>query len=128
MSLENLRDALSDVDRQIIDLIAERQRIVTEIGQSKLAEGTATRDFAREKDVIDLGRAQAEAAGIDPELAETILTELIRSSLASQERDRVIAEGLYLKMWSTDEAGGRLVQVPLLVSPRIRRADGEENR
>ena len=42
MSLENLRDALSDVDRQIIDLIAERQRIVTEIGQSKLAEGTAT--------------------------------------------------------------------------------------
>ena len=48
MNLENLRDALSDVDRQIIDLIAERQRIVGEIGQSKLAHGTATRDFARD--------------------------------------------------------------------------------
>ncbi len=93
MNLENLRDALSDVDRQIIDLIAERQRIVGEIGQSKLAQGTATRDFAREKDVIDIGRARAEEVGVDPDLAETILTELIRSSLASQERERVIAEG-----------------------------------
>ncbi len=93
MNLENLRDALSDVDRQIIDLVAERQRIVGEIGQSKLAHGTATRDFAREKDVIDTGRAQAEAAGVDPDLAETIMTQLIRSSLASQERERVIAEG-----------------------------------
>ena len=65
MNLENLRDALSDVDSQIIDLIAERQRIVGEIGQSKLAQGTATRDFAREKDVIDTGRAQAEAVGVD---------------------------------------------------------------
>jgi len=93
MSLENLRDALSDVDRQIIDLIAERQRIVSEIGLSKLSEGTATRDFAREKVVIDRGRAQAEKIGVDPELAESILSELIRSSLASQERDRVVAEG-----------------------------------
>jgi len=93
MSLENLRDALSDVDRQIIDLIAERQRIVGEIGLSKLSEGTATRDFAREKVVIDRGRAQAEKIGVDPELAESILSELIRSSLASQERDRVVAEG-----------------------------------
>ena len=93
MNLENLRDALSDVDRQIIDLIAERQRIVGEIGQSKLAHGTATRDFAREKDVIDSGRAQAEEVGVDPDLAENILTALIRSSLASQERERVIAEG-----------------------------------
>ena len=93
MNLQNLRNALSDVDRQIIDLIAERQRIVGEIGQSKLEHGTATRDFAREKDVIDKGRAQAEEVGIDPDLAESILAELIRSSLASQERDRVVAEG-----------------------------------
>jgi len=93
MSLEELRDALSDIDRQIIDLIAERQRIVGEIGVSKLADGAATRDFAREKVVIDRGRARAAEVGVDPGLAEDILTALIRSSLASQERDRVVAEG-----------------------------------
>jgi len=93
MSLENLRDTLSDVDRQIIDLIAERERIVGDIGRNKSSQGTATRDYAREKDVVDRGRAQASDLGVDPELAETVLTTLIRSSLASQERDRVIAEG-----------------------------------
>jgi chorismate mutase/prephenate dehydrogenase len=102
MNLENLRGALSDVDRQIIELISKRQRIVGEIGRNKLSQGTATRDYAREKDVVDKGREQAAALGVDPDLAESILTTLIRSSLASQERDRVIAEG---------KGGGRHVLV-----------------
>ena len=93
MSLEQLRDALSDVDRQIIDLVARRQQIVGEIGQNKRSEGAATRDYAREKEVVDRGRAQANELGVDPDLAESLLTTLIRSSLANQERDRVIAEG-----------------------------------
>ncbi|MGA8205777.1 MAG: prephenate dehydrogenase/arogenate dehydrogenase family protein [Woeseiaceae bacterium] len=93
MSLDDLRQQLSDVDRRIVELIADRQRIVGEIGRDKLSSGTATRDFAREKDVLDMARARAAELGVDPELAEAILAELIRSSLASQERDRVIAEG-----------------------------------
>ena len=93
MGLEDLRQKLSAVDRQIIDLVAERQRLVGDIGRSKQSRGTATRDYAREKDVIDMGREQAEMLGVDPDLAESILATLIRSSLASQERDRVIAEG-----------------------------------
>ena len=93
MNLDDLRRELSDVDRQIVELIAERQRIVGEIGRDKLSSGTATRDYAREKDVLDMARAQAGELGVDPDLAEVILAQLIRSSLASQERDRVIAEG-----------------------------------
>ncbi len=93
MSLDDLREQLSGVDRQIVDLIAERQRIVGEIGRSKQSTGTGTRDYAREKDVLDMGRAQAERAGIDPDLAEDVLRKLIRASLADQERARVRAEG-----------------------------------
>ncbi|MDH3614749.1 MAG: prephenate dehydrogenase/arogenate dehydrogenase family protein [Gammaproteobacteria bacterium] len=93
MSLDDLRNDLSAVDRQLVDLIAERQRLVSEIGLNKLSSGTGTRDYAREKDVLDMGRAQAVELGIDPDLAEDVLRKLIRSSLASQERDRVIAEG-----------------------------------
>ena len=93
MNLEKLRDALSKIDRQLVDLIAERQRIVGDIGKFKQGAGTGTRDYAREKDVLDMARAQAEDLGIDPDLAEGVLRQLIRSSLASQERDRVIAEG-----------------------------------
>lgn len=93
MSLDDLRKDLSAIDRQLVELIADRQRIVSEIGRDKLSSGAGTRDYAREKDVLDMGRAQAQELGIDPDLAEDVLRKLIRSSLASQERDRVIAEG-----------------------------------
>jgi chorismate mutase/prephenate dehydrogenase len=93
MSLDDLRDELSGIDRQLVDLMAERQRIVGEIGRAKQSTGAGTRDYAREKDVLDMARTQAEKQGLDPDLAEGVLRQLIRSSLASQERDRVIAEG-----------------------------------
>ena len=93
MNLDELRKNLSSVDRQLVELIAERQRIVGDIGKSKRGTGTGTRDYAREKDVLDMGRAQAEALGVDPDLVEALLELLIRTSLESQERDRVVAEG-----------------------------------
>ncbi len=93
MNLNELRSELSAVDRQLIELIAERQRLVGDIGRSKQSSGAGTRDYAREKDVLDMARGQAEELGLDPELAENVLRQLIRSSLASQERDRVISEG-----------------------------------
>jgi chorismate mutase / prephenate dehydrogenase len=93
MTLDQLRDELSSVDRQLLELIAERQRIVGEIGRNKLSTGRATRDYEREKEVLEMAREHAAALAVDPKLAESILRALIHSSLASQERDRVIAEG-----------------------------------
>ncbi len=93
MGLEALRANLSDVDRRIVELIAERQRLVGEIGASKRADGTPTRDFSREKDVLDRARKQAASLGVDPDVAESVLRQLILSSLESQERERVAAEG-----------------------------------
>jgi chorismate mutase/prephenate dehydrogenase len=102
MNLEDLRSELSTVDRQLVELIAERQRIVGKIGRSKQSAGRATRDYEREKEVLDMARRQAKSLHVDPNLAEEILTVLIRSSLGHQERDRVVAEG---------KGGGRSVLV-----------------
>ena len=92
MNLEELRNNLSAIDRQLVELIAERQRIVAEIGKTKRTTGTGTRDYKREKDVLDMGRAQASELGVDPDLVENVLQQLILTSLESQERDRVAAE------------------------------------
>jgi len=92
MSLEELRDTLTSIDRQIVELIAERQKIVGEIGKSKYQSGRATRDYEREKDVLDMAREHAATVGVDPNLAEEILTSLIRASLTHQEKSRVEAE------------------------------------
>ncbi|MGB5258554.1 MAG: prephenate dehydrogenase/arogenate dehydrogenase family protein [Woeseiaceae bacterium] len=93
MSLEELRQNLSAVDRQLVELIAERQKLVARIGKSKQSSGAGTRDYAREKDVLNMGREQAIELGVDPDLVESMLQQLILTSLESQERDRVIAEG-----------------------------------
>ncbi len=93
MNLDELRSSLSSVDRRLIELIADRQRLAGEIGRNKQSTGRATRDFEREKDVLDMARQNAESLSIDPNVAEEIMRALIRSSLASQERDRVVAEG-----------------------------------
>ena len=93
MNLEELRSELSSIDRQLVELIAARQNVVGEIGRSKQSTGRATRDYERERDVLEMARDQAKSLNVDPNIAEEILTTLIRSSLTHQERDRVAAEG-----------------------------------
>lgn len=93
MNLKNLRNRLSELDRQIIELIAERQSVVEKVGVSKRVDGRATRDFAREKVVFDVAAEQASALGLPPELAERLMQLLIRFSLTDQEQARIKAEG-----------------------------------
>ena len=93
MSLDELRHKLSAVDRQLVDLIGERQKLVGDIGNLKQHTDRPTRDYKREKDVLDLARSQAGEQGVDPDLAEEIMRTLIRSSLTRQEKSRVVAEG-----------------------------------
>ena len=52
MDLSELRDRLTNVDRELIALVAERQRLSREIARAKRATGHPTRDFRRERDVI----------------------------------------------------------------------------
>ena len=92
MTLEELRNTLTSIDRQIVELIADRQNVVDDIGKHKHESGRATRDYEREKDVLDAAREHAGRVGVDPNLAEEILTSLIRASLTHQEKSRVEAE------------------------------------
>jgi chorismate mutase / prephenate dehydrogenase len=91
MSIEELRGRLSEVDRRIVDALAERQRVVEEIGAEKRLVGRPLRDFARERQVLDGVRAHAAEHGLEPALAEEVVRLLIRASLEHQEQARVEA-------------------------------------
>lgn len=91
--LDALRAELDRIDRELVDRAAERQRIVSEIGRLKKSSGRALRDFRRERQVLDGVRTRAGEVGLDPALAETLLTELIEASLARQEAERVAGSG-----------------------------------
>ncbi|WP_313919849.1 bifunctional chorismate mutase/prephenate dehydrogenase [Tahibacter sp.] len=91
MDITELRAQLDRVDRDLVRLAAERQRIVAEIGRSKRGSGRPLRDFRREKEVLDNVRGHAREAGIDPELAAGLMQLLIAASLTRQEQDTVRA-------------------------------------
>jgi len=92
-TLDELRKHLDDIDRQLIELIADRQRTSGEIARVKRSTGRATRDYGRERDVILGARAEAQAQGVSPRIAEDLMRMLIRSSLTTQERSSVAATG-----------------------------------
>jgi len=93
MALEDLRKRLNELDRQLIELIAERQSVVEQVGELKRNEGQGTRDYQREKQVLDGARASAQELGIAPDIAEEVMRLLIQTSLTRQEHARVRAEG-----------------------------------
>jgi chorismate mutase / prephenate dehydrogenase len=93
MTLDELRRHLDGLDRQLLQTIAERQATSREIARVKRATGYPTRDFARERDVIVGARSNAESVGVSPDVAETVIRLLIRSSLTTQEQASVAAHG-----------------------------------
>ena len=92
MNLDELRSALTDLDGQLLGLVARRQALSEQVAAVKRATGRATRDFGREREVILRGRNTAERLGLKPDLAEALLRQLIESSLATQEQARVAAQ------------------------------------
>ena len=93
LSLDDLRRRITQIDHDLIKAIAERQQVAREVARAKQATGRATRDYGRERDVILGVRRQAEQFGVSADTAEQILRLLIRSSLATQERARAVADG-----------------------------------
>lgn len=94
MDLAALRVRLSQIDTELLELVAERQRLSQDIARVKRETGRPTRDYARERDVILNARESAERRGVSPQVAEQILRLLIRSSLTTQEQALVAAQGL----------------------------------
>ena len=93
LTLEDLRQRLTDLDRALIALVAERKHLSEEVARVKRATGRPTRDYERERDVILGVRTMAEERGVSPALAESLLRLLIRSSLTTQEQASVAAQG-----------------------------------
>jgi chorismate mutase / prephenate dehydrogenase len=93
VTLDELRRGLNDLDRQLLTLIAERQRVSREVARVKRETGYPTRDYQRERTVILAARQSAAELGVQPALAENLMRMLIRSSLATQEQISVATQG-----------------------------------
>lgn len=91
MSLDELRVRLAGIDRRILELVAERQKLASEIGTVKSKMGRSPRDFRQERDVMERARSAARELGVSTDVAERLMLLLVESALAVQERDRLAA-------------------------------------
>jgi len=91
--LADLRKNLDQIDEQIISLLAERQMNVDAIGSVKLNTKSPTRDYQREKQVIDNITNYALSKNVDPEIAKQIFSLIIRTSLEKQENQKINTSG-----------------------------------
>ena len=90
--LSSLREAIAEIDREIVDLSGRRVDLAAKLGELKRVQGLPIRDYGHEKEVVERARRMAADAGLSEDLAEGMMLELIRSSLVVQEQGQVQAD------------------------------------
>jgi chorismate mutase len=88
MSLDELRDEIEAIDREIVDLIARRTYVAETIAEVKDERGMATTDESQEEAVMERAGENAEAFGVDDNLVKAIFRLLIELNKIEQRETR----------------------------------------
>jgi chorismate mutase len=75
--LARIRDEIEEIDRSLIELIAQRVRLARQVGAVKRSAGLPTLDPPREAAVVRRAGALAREAGLDDEDVRYIFWHLI---------------------------------------------------
>ncbi|CAM2979175.1 bifunctional chorismate mutase/prephenate dehydrogenase [Vibrio neptunius] len=84
VELNELRDQIDAVDKQILDLLAQRLSLVEKVGEVKSEHGLPIYAPDREAAMLASRREEAEKKGVPPQLIEDILRRTMRESYASE--------------------------------------------
>ena len=83
--LSTLRGDLDAVDRRLVEALAERQRLVTEVAAVKSDDGSLPiQDPDREQTLLSRVHALAEEAGVDGYFASQLYRQILRHSVRFQ--------------------------------------------
>ncbi|TQM93737.1 chorismate mutase [Roseinatronobacter monicus] len=85
-NMAELRDQIDRLDRKLVGLFSERAAYIDRAAELKPAEGLPARINARVTEVRNNVRAEALAQGWDPELADSLWSQLIDWSIAREEK------------------------------------------
>ena len=83
--LQLLRNEIDDVDSQLVELLAKRLAITSQVGELKSTVGMPIYAPKREAELLKVRRQQASDKGLSPDLIEDVLRRLMRDSYISQD-------------------------------------------
>jgi isochorismate pyruvate lyase len=84
-NLSGLRHTIDRIDRDIVALLAERVRCLDEVIAVKTRDGLPAAIPERVEEVVAHVRAEADALGLPPDLAEKLWRSLIDWSIAYED-------------------------------------------
>lgn len=85
-TMEELRAAIDAHDRALVAMLVARARYIDRAIELKSQAGWPARIEARVDEVIENVQREAQAAGLDPALAQTLWREIVDWSIAREER------------------------------------------
>ncbi|WP_211086836.1 chorismate mutase [Halarchaeum nitratireducens] len=88
MSLDELREEIEGIDRDIVELIARRTYVADAVADVKADEGMATTDEAQEEAVMKRAGENAEAFDLDSNLVKAVFRLLIELNKIQQRENR----------------------------------------
>jgi chorismate mutase len=88
MDLEELRDEIQEVDRELVELIAQRTYVADTIADVKAEMGLPTTDESQEQAVMDRAGENAERFDVDSNLVKAIFRLLIELNKVEQRESR----------------------------------------
>jgi chorismate mutase len=88
MTLDELRDEIRDIDRDIVELIARRTYVADTIAEVKADQGLPTTDEQQEQAVMDRAGENARRFDVDANLVKAIFRLLIELNKVEQRDKR----------------------------------------
>jgi chorismate mutase/prephenate dehydrogenase len=82
--LDQLREQIDGIDKQLVNLLAQRRDVVQRVTEVKQQHDLPTFHPAREENLISARRAQAVEAGLDPDYVEDLFRTMLRHSRVGQ--------------------------------------------
>ncbi|WP_348533560.1 chorismate mutase [Haloarcula laminariae] len=88
MSLDELREEIRTIDREIVEKIAQRTYVADTIAQVKAEQGLPTTDESQEQAVMDRAGENAEQFDVDANLVKATFRLLIELNKVEQRESR----------------------------------------
>jgi chorismate mutase len=88
MSLDELREEIAAIDRELVELMAQRTYVAETIARVKAEEGLPTTDETQEERVRERARANADRFDLDPDAIREVFELLIELNKENQRANR----------------------------------------
>jgi len=87
-SLEEARARIDEINKRVVELLAERTAVVDELCALKADTDHTVRDPEREAELLAHVRSVARDEGLSPDLAEALFETILAYSVERQRRQR----------------------------------------